>query len=119
METTMLNTHAALKANRVVDSAKTSAKQQHSTTKPETVAETSEKQAKTARPKPLYIQYLTQLLDEGKYTRKEMVELAVKQCPETSKSSIETVLTDSMNKLYNRFPLLVEKTKDGKMHFKQ
>lgn len=108
-----------IKAPKTVESAKPSTKQSSTTAKEEIVAKKAEKVAKTARPKPQYIQYLTGLLSEGKYTRKELVDMAVKQCPETSKSSIETVITDSQNVKYNRFPLPVIKTKEGKMSFKK
>ncbi|MBN1181808.1 MAG: hypothetical protein JXB49_05930 [Bacteroidales bacterium] len=138
METTMLNTKAALaeqtrmlnakakesaladmRKGKAAESPKTASKQGHSTTKPVIVAKTSEKVAKTARPKPLYIQYLTQLIDEGKYTRKELYDKTVAQFPEVAKSTVLTRITDGFNPKYTVFGYLLAKDADGRIHFAQ
>jgi|ERR1035437_3909631 hypothetical protein len=79
--------------------------------KPET------KPVKAPKEKPAYLLFLTKLLEEGKYTQKELSALACKEFPAVSKSTIETVLVDSKNKKYCRFPKLVVKDDQGILSF--
>ena len=55
---------------------------------------------------------------KGKYTRKELTELAVEEFPDVAKSTIQTILTDGKNPKYNKFPKLLVEDEDGKVKFK-
>lgn len=73
--------------------------------------------AKQPKPKPPYLLFLTALIEEGKFTQKELSAAAIKAYPEVAKSTIETVLVDSKNIKYNRFPKLVVKDDKGLLSF--
>jgi hypothetical protein len=99
------------------DSAKTATKLNSSTAAKQIVAKTSEKQAKTARPAPLYVQLITKMVSEAKWSRKEIIEAVAKACEGVALSSIQTVCTDCKNPKYNRLPQLVDTDGKGIMHF--
>lgn len=75
--------------------------------------------AKVAKPKPAYLIFLGNLLEEGKMTQKELKQAGWAKFPEVAKSTIETVLVDSKNPKYNRFPKLVVKDEKGILSFKK
>jgi hypothetical protein len=72
---------------------------------------------KVAKAKPAYITFLAALIAEGKYTQKELKAKGWEKFPEVAKSTIETVLVDSKNPKYNRFPKLVVKSDKGLLAF--
>jgi hypothetical protein len=72
---------------------------------------------KVPKEKPAYLLFLSKLLEEGKFTQKELSALAVKEFPTVAKSTIETVLVDGKNPKYNRFPKLVVKDDKGLLKF--
>jgi hypothetical protein len=74
---------------------------------------------KAAKPKPAYLIFLGSLISEGKYSQKELKAKGWEKFPEVAKSTIETVLVDSKNPKYNRFPSLVVKGEDGILRFKK
>lgn len=63
------------------------------------------------------IAYLSTLLKAGKYTRKDLIEKAVTEVPELKKVSVQTLLTDSKNPKYNKFPKLVQEKEGGILGF--
>jgi len=109
--------HSKRVSNKQADSAKTVTKTSKSTGKEEIIAKTAAKAPKTAKAKPLYIQYLIQLIEEGKYTRKELYDKTVAKYPEVAKSTITTRLTDGFNIKYTCFGRLLVKAADGTISF--
>jgi hypothetical protein len=73
--------------------------------------------AKVAKEKPAYLLFLGKLIEEGKMTQKELIAAGRAKFPEKAKSTIETVLVDSKNPRYNRFPKLVVKGENGILSF--
>lgn len=63
------------------------------------------------------IEFFTPLIKSGKYTQKDLVELAVKQFPKLTKSTFQTFLTDGKNVKYSKFNPLLVADADGKIHF--
>jgi len=61
--------------------------------------------------------FLTSLIEERKYTRKELVEKTIKQFPGTSKSSIHTILSDAKNPKYRKLKRLVAEDERGVLYF--
>lgn len=59
---------------------------------------------------------LNNLISEGTHTQKEILDAAFKSYPSVLKSTISTILSDSKNSKYCRFPFLV-KIVDGKYMF--
>ena len=65
------------------------------------------------------IDFFTPLIKSGKYTQKDLVELAVKEFPKLTKSTFQTFLTDAKNKKYSKFPKLVISGEDGFLTFEK
>jgi len=61
--------------------------------------------------------FLLSLIEEGRFTRKEIIEKTLKKFPSASKSSLGTFLTDSKNPKYNKFDSLVKQGKNGILSF--
>jgi len=61
--------------------------------------------------------FLLSLLEEGKYSRKEMIEKGMKEFPSSSRDAWGTMITDSKNPKYNKFDKLVKQRKDGTLSF--
>jgi hypothetical protein len=74
---------------------------------------------KAPKAKPPYLLFLTTLIEEGKYDQKTLQQMAWDKFPEVSKSTIQTVIIDSKNIKYNRFPHLVVKDDKGILSFKK
>jgi len=64
------------------------------------------------------IEFLTPLIESGKYTKSELIEKALKKEPD-GKSGIATLLSDAKNPKYNKFPHLVVQDAEGVMTFKK
>ncbi len=88
--------------------------------KPKKPASKKKPKIKTVHPKvrrsktSARIEYFIELINEGRYTRKDLVELAIKRFPEASISALQTILSDGKNPKYCRFPVLLwTDDKDG------
>jgi len=87
------------------------------------VKDDKEKEKKTGtkkKPRSLTarcVDYLTPLIKEGKYTRKELIQKAEEEFPEYSRSSTQTLLTDAKNPKYNKFDKLVVANSEGILSF--
>jgi len=62
---------------------------------------------------------IEKLIDAGKYTRADILEKVSAEYPDISKSSIQTVLTDSKNEKYNKFSRLAVEDANKIMSFKE
>jgi len=49
---------------------------------------------------------MEKMISEGRYTRSQIIDSIIEQYPGITKGSLQTVLTDSKNPKYNRFPKL-------------
>lgn len=58
------------------------------------------------------IEYFIDLINEGRYSRKDLVELAVKKFPDATVAALTTVLSDGCNPKYCRFPVLLRIDKE-------
>jgi hypothetical protein len=65
------------------------------------------------------VDFLTPLIQSGKYTKAELVEKANKEFPDVSASTFQTMLTDAKNPKYNKFAKLVVQAEDGTLSFKK
>lgn len=65
------------------------------------------------------IKFLSDLVDEGKYTRKEIVEKAVEQFPDKSKNYFGTYLSDGKNPKYCKFDSLIIVDAEGVLSFEK
>jgi len=61
--------------------------------------------------------FLLSLLEEGKYSRKEIIEKGMEKFPSSSRDTWGTMITDSKNPKYNKFDKLVKQRKDGILSF--
>ena len=59
------------------------------------------------------IDFFTSLIEQGKYTRKELIEKGVKNFPTVPPFSLGIILSDAKNPKYNKFPHPVEQRTDG------
>lgn len=60
------------------------------------------------------IEYFVELINEGRYSKKDLVELAAKKFPDATISALSTILSDGGNMKYCRFPvLLITDKEDG------
>ena len=66
---------------------------------------------------PSLVSVLTPLIEEAKYTKKELVIVAVELLPHLSVSTIQTILTDAKNPKYNKFEKLVVIDENGILKF--
>lgn len=81
------------------------------------VVEESPKPVKPDSPTKRLISYLSELIEAGKYTRKDLIQMGVEKIPELKPISIATILTDSKNPKYNKFPMLVHEKEGGILGF--
>jgi uncharacterized membrane protein YgaE (UPF0421/DUF939 family) len=65
------------------------------------------------------VDFLTPLIASGKHTKADLVEMASKEFPDVSVSTLQTMLTDAKNPKYNKFKKLVVQNEDGVMSFKR
>lgn len=82
------------------------------------VSAAAEKNSKVVTSKDK-VAFFQPLIESGKYTAKELLEMAQTAFPKMTESTIRTFLTDSKNPKYNKFPKLVALTEDKKMIFVQ
>lgn len=61
---------------------------------------------------------MKKLIESGKYSQRELLDLLSKQFPTLLKSTISTILSDSKSVKYNKFPKLAV-IKDGKYQFSE
>lgn len=61
--------------------------------------------------------FVESLIEEGKYTRKEIVEKTLKEFPHTSKNTVQTILSSSKNPKYNKFRRLAVEDERGIISF--
>lgn len=60
------------------------------------------------------IEYFVELINEGRYSKKDLIELAAKKFPEATISALSTIIADGANPKYCRFPVLLKvDTEDG------
>ncbi len=87
----------------------------------EKAPEVKEKKPRAAKQSTLVgkIEFFTPLIRSGKYTQKELVEQGLVEYPHLVRSTLQTFLTDSKNKKYNKFPKLVVVGKDDKLSFEK
>ena len=58
------------------------------------------------------IEYFVELINEGKYSKKDLIELAAKKFPEATISALSTIIADGANPKYCRFPVLLKVDKE-------
>ncbi len=63
------------------------------------------------------LSFIESLISEGKYTRKEIMEKALKQFPHMSKATVHTILSSSKNPKYKKFKRLAIEDERGVMSF--
>ena len=63
------------------------------------------------------VEFITPLIDEGKFTQKELAKIAIESLPEQCPLTITTLLCDCKNPKYNKFAKLVKKTENGTLTF--
>ena len=72
------------------------------------VKEKKKREVKTSStPKSEILAFLSKLISQKKYTRKEMVDLGIAEFPDKSKGAIGTYISDGKNPKYNPFDKLV------------
>lgn len=76
-----------------------------------------EKKKSVNSAKGVVMEFLSNLVDEDKYTRIEIVEKALEQFPEKSKNYFGTYLSDGKNSKYCRFESLIIVDKEGVLSF--
>ena len=84
---------------------------------PTTVRTSFTRTTKTGVVKGAHYPFFQKLIEEGKYTQKELVEMAMTEFPHLSKSTFQTVLTDCRNPKYNKLPKLVLRDENGILYF--
>lgn len=63
------------------------------------------------------VAFLAPLIAEGKYSAKELSDMALAAFPKMTESTIRTFLTDAKNVKYNKFDKLVVLTAEKKLAF--
>jgi hypothetical protein len=63
------------------------------------------------------VEFLTDLIDEGKYTQKQLAKIANESIENVCDLTVTTLLVDSKNPKYNKFPKLVVKTAENTLKF--
>ena len=53
------------------------------------------------------IEFFIDLINEGRYSKKDLIELAAKQFPDATIAALSTILSDGTNPKYCRFPVLI------------
>ena len=53
------------------------------------------------------IEFFIDLINEGRYSKKDLIELAAKQFPDATIAALSTILSNSTNPKYCRFPVLI------------
>ena len=53
------------------------------------------------------IEFFMDLINEGRYSKKDLIELAAKQFPDATIAALSTILSDGTNSKYCRFPVLI------------
>ena len=53
------------------------------------------------------VEFFIDLINEGRYSKKDLVELAVKEFPDATVAALSTILSDGTNPKYCRFPVLI------------
>lgn len=53
------------------------------------------------------IEFFMDLINEGRYSKKDLIELAAKQFPDATIAALSTILSDGANPKYCRFPVLI------------
>ena len=53
------------------------------------------------------IEFFMDLINEGRYSKKDLIELAAKQFPDATIAALSTILSDGTNPKYCRFPVLI------------
>lgn len=63
------------------------------------------------------VEFLTPLINEGKYTRTQLLDLFLEQFSDAPRSTIHTMLIDAKNPRYNKFDRLVVEDENKIMRF--
>lgn len=79
--------------------------------------ETKKVNAKKETKKVTVITYLSGLIEKGKHTRKQIIEMAMKKFPERSINTFSTLLSDGKNPKYNKFASLIKVDDKGILSF--
>ena len=58
------------------------------------------------------IEFFIDLINEGRYSKKDLIELAAKQFPDATIAALSTILSDGTNPKYCRFPVLIYTDKE-------
>jgi len=58
------------------------------------------------------IEFFIDLINEGRYSKKDLIELAAKQFPDATIAALSTILSDGTNPKYCRFPVLLRVDKE-------
>ena len=58
------------------------------------------------------IEFFMDLINEGRYSKKDLIELAAKQFPDATIAALSTILSDGINPKYCRFPVLIYTDKE-------
>ena len=58
------------------------------------------------------IEFFMDLINEGRYSKKDLIELAAKQFPDATIAALSTILSDGTNPKYCRFPVLIYTDKE-------
>ena len=53
------------------------------------------------------VEFFMDLINEGRYSKKDLIELAAKQFPDATIAALSTILSDGANPKYCRFPVLI------------
>lgn len=53
------------------------------------------------------VEFFIDLINEGRYSKKDLIELAAKQFPDATIAALSTILSDGTNPKYCRFPVLI------------
>ena len=53
------------------------------------------------------VEFFIDLINEGRYSKKDLIELAAKQFPDATIAALSTILSDGTNPKYCRFPVLL------------
>ena len=53
------------------------------------------------------VEFFMDLINEGRYSKKDLIELAAKQFPDATIAALSTILSDGTNPKYCRFPVLI------------
>lgn len=63
------------------------------------------------------IAFMTECIDEGGWTRAELVEATIEEVPDLAPSTIATLISDGKNPKYNRFNALLTEDEGGIISF--